>query len=140
MEKDWPYFLTANNFQKAVDVSKNGFSDVPQTKTFTIAPTLYYYINPKTTLHFGLNGTFDNRKGGDMLALKHQPDSLHQYYEQDISNRVSSQFLFEKKFNKGNSLTIKNSVSYFDRGINQPASTFKGINPAVILKLLTILK
>jgi len=119
-------FLTANNFQKAVDVSKNGFSDVPQTKTFTITPTFYYYFNPKTTLRFGLNGTFDNRKGGDMLVLKNQPDSLHQFYEQNISNRVSSQFLFEKKFEKGNSLTLKNSESYFDRGINQPSSTFKG--------------
>ncbi len=119
-------FLTANNFQKAVDVSKNGFSDVPQTKTFTITPTFYYYFNPKTTLRFGLNGTFDNRKGGDMLALKNQKDSLHQFYEQNISNRVSTQFLFEKKFNKGNSLTIKNSVSYFDREIKQPASAFKG--------------
>ena len=119
-------FLTANNFQKAIDVNKDGFSDVPQTKTFTIAPTFYYYINPKTTLHFGLNGTFDNRKGGDMLVLKNQSDSLHQFYEANISNRISSQFLFEKKFNKGNSLTVKNSVSYFDRGINQPASTFKG--------------
>src|SRR5665647_515001 len=119
-------FLTANNFQKAVDVSKNGFSDVPQTKTFTIAPTFYYYFNPKTTMRFGLNGTFDNRKGGDMLVLKNQSDSLHQFYEQNISNGVSSQFLFDKKFNEGNSLTIKNSISYFNRGINQPTSTFKG--------------
>ena len=119
-------FLAANNFQKEIDVNKDGFSDVPQTKTFTIAPTFYYYINPKTTLQFGLNGTFDNRKGGDMLLLKNQSDSLHQFYEQNISNRVSSQFLFDKKFNKGNSLTVKNSVSYFNRGINQTASMFKG--------------
>lgn len=119
-------FLTANNFQKATDVNKDGFSDVPQTKTFTIAPTFYYYINPKTTLHFGLNGTFDNRKGGDMLVLNNHPDSLHQYFEENISNRISSQFLFEKKFDNGKSLTIKNSVSYFNRGINQTAYTFKG--------------
>ena len=119
-------FLTANNFQKVTDVNKDGFSDVPQTKTFTIAPTFYYYINPKTILHFGLNGTFDNRKGGDMLVLNNRPDSLHQYFEENISNRISSQFLFEKKFDNGKSLTIKNSVSYFNRGINQAAYTFKG--------------
>ncbi len=119
-------FLTANNFQKAADVSKNGFSDVPQTKTYTIAPTFYYYFNPKTTLRFGINGTFDNRKGGDMLALKNQKDSLHPFYEQNISNRVSSQFSFVKKIRKENSLTIKNSVSYFKREINQPLSAFAG--------------
>lgn len=119
-------FLTANNFQKATDVNKDGFSDVPQTKTFTITPTFYYYFNPKTTLRFGLNGTYDNRKGGDMLVLKNHTDSLHKYFEENISNRISSQFLFDKKFDNGKSLTIKNSVSRFNRGINQTAYTFKG--------------
>lgn len=119
-------FLTANNFQKATDVNKDGFSDVPQTKTFTITPTFYYYFNPKTTLRFGLNGTYDNRKGGDMLVLKNHTDSMHKYFEGDISNRISSQFLFDKKFDNGKSLTIKNSVSRFNRGINQTAYTFKG--------------
>ncbi|MDE3182314.1 MAG: TonB-dependent receptor [Bacteroidota bacterium] len=119
-------FLTANNFQKATDVNKDGFSDVPQSKTFTIAPTFYYYFNPKTTLRFGLNGTYDNRKGGDMLVLNNHTDSLHRYYEENISNRISSQFEFDKKLDDHQSLTIKNSVSNFNRGINQTSYTFKG--------------
>ncbi|MDQ2719700.1 MAG: TonB-dependent receptor [Bacteroidota bacterium] len=119
-------FLSANNFQKARDVSKNGFSNVPKVKTFNIAPTFYYYINPKTTLRFGLNGTYDDRKGGDMVVLNNHPDSLHQYFEENISHRLSSQFEFEKQFDKDKSLTIKNSVSYFKRGINQTNYSFKG--------------
>jgi len=119
-------FLTANNFQPSKDVNKDEFSDVPKIKTFNITPTFYFYINPKTTLRFGVNGTYDNRIGGDMLAVKNLRDSLHQYYEQNISNRISSQFQFDKKLDNGKSLTIKNSVSYFNRGINQTAYTFKG--------------
>lgn len=119
-------FLSANNFQQAKDVNKDGFSDVPKIKTFNIAPTFYYYINPSTTLRFGLNGTYDNRKGGDMLVLNQHADSLHQYFEEDISNRFSSQLQFDKKFGENKSLTIKNSVSYFNRGIDETKYTFEG--------------
>lgn len=118
--------LTANNFQKEFDVNKDGFSDLPETKTFNLNPTFYYYFNPTTTLRFGLNGTFDNRKGGDMKVLENKPDTLHQFFEEDLSNRISSQINFDKQFQNDQSLTIKNSISYFDREINQTTSTFKG--------------
>jgi iron complex outermembrane receptor protein len=118
--------LTANNFQSSIDVNKDGFSDLPKTQTFNLAPTFYYYIDSATTLRFGLNGTLDNRKGGDMLALENQSDTSHKYFESTISSRVSSQLKFDKQFAKGKSLTVKNSVSYFNRDIDQPLSTFKG--------------
>ena len=118
--------LTANNFQKEFDVNKDGFSDLPETKTFNLNPTFYYYFNPTTTLRFGLNGTFDNRKGGDMKVLENKPDTLHQFFEENLSNRISSQINFDKQFQNDQSLTIKNSISYFDREINQTTSTFKG--------------
>lgn len=118
--------LTANNFQSARDVNNNNFSDLPKTQTYNLSPTLYYYINSKTTLRFGLNGTLDNRKGGDMQVLNNQSDTLHKYFEENISNRISSQLKFDKQFKNDKSLTIKNSISYFDRIINQANNTFKG--------------
>jgi iron complex outermembrane receptor protein len=119
-------FLSANNFQQAKDVNKDGFSDVPKTKTFHIAPTFYYYINPSTTLRFGVNGTYDNREGGDMIVLNKKADSLHQYFEEDNSSRFSSQLQFDKQFGENKSLTIKNSVSYFNRSIDETRYTFEG--------------
>lgn len=118
--------LSANNFQSAMDVNKDGFSDLPKIQTFNIAPTFYYYFDSTATLRFGLNGTLDNRKGGDMKVLKNQSDTLHKYFEENISNRISSQLKFDKQFSKNKSFTIKNSVSYFDRGINQSTFSFKG--------------
>ncbi|NVO10703.1 MAG: TonB-dependent receptor [Bacteroidales bacterium] len=118
--------LATSNFQNAEDVNKDGFSDLPKTLTIGVAPTFYYYLNSTTTLLFGLNGTFDKRKGGDMEVLKNQPSLMHQYFEENISNRISTQMKFDKQFENGKSLTFKNSISYFDRAINQPASTFKG--------------
>jgi iron complex outermembrane receptor protein len=119
-------FLTANNFQSARDINNDNFSDLPKNQTFVIAPTFYYYFDSATTLRFGLNGTLDTRKGGDMLVLKNQSDTLHKFFEENISDRISSQLKFDKQFGKDKFLTIKNSVSYFERGINQTASTFKG--------------
>ena len=119
-------FLTANNFQKATDVNKDGFSDLPKTQTFNLAPTFYYYFNPTATLRFGLNGTFDNRKGGDMKVLENKTDTLHKFFEENLSNRISTQLKFDKQFENNKSLTIKNSISYFDRAMNQNTTAFKG--------------
>ena len=118
--------LSSNNFQKATDVNKDGFSDLPKTKAYTINPTFYYYFDPSATLRFAINATYDYRKGGDMLVLNGHADSLHRYFEENISNRISSQLKFDKQFKGNIALTIKNSVSFFDKSINQYASLFEG--------------
>ena len=118
--------LSSNNFQKATDVNKDGFSDLPKTKAYTINPTFYYYFDPTATLRFAVNAIYDYRKGGDMLVLNNQADSVHRYFEENISNRISTQLKFDKQFKDHTVLTIKNSISYFDRAINQHASLFEG--------------
>ena len=119
-------FLSSNNFQKQFDVNKDGFSDLPKTSTFSLIPKFYYYFNPKTTLQFGLNGTFDHRKGGDMKALNNKADALPKFFEENLSDRISSQLKFDRQFENNKSFTFKNSVSYFKRTINQPATSFSG--------------
>lgn len=119
-------FLTSNSFQKQFDVNNDGFSDLPKTSTFSIAPQFYYYFNPKTTLQFGLNGTIDNRKGGDMKVLNNEADTLHKFFEENISDRISSQLKFDKQFENNKSFTFKNSISYFKRALNQPEMSFSG--------------
>jgi iron complex outermembrane receptor protein len=51
---------------------------------------------------------------------------LHQYFEEDISKRVSTQLKFDKQFGTEKSFTFKNSVSYFNRSIDEPLSAFAG--------------
>jgi len=119
-------FLTSNNFQKAVDVNKDGFSDIPETHTYNIATTFYYYIDPTATLLFGLNGTFDVRMGGDMEAIKNQSYPYLHYFEENISNRLSTQLKFDKQFGEDRAFVFKNSVSYYERAINQSSGSFKG--------------
>lgn len=129
--KKWKKFglslLSGNSLQQPVDVNNDGFSDLPKTKTYTLNPKVYYYINPSTTIMAGVNGTFDNRTGGDMQVVReNRPDITHQFFEENISNRISSQVKFNKEIDLNRSLAVKNSVNYFDRSINEPLSRFKG--------------
>jgi iron complex outermembrane receptor protein len=61
-----------------------------------------------------------------MIVLNKKADSLHQYFEEDNSSRFSSQLQFDKQFGENKSLTIKNSVSYFNRSIDETRYTLEG--------------
>nr|WP_294900274.1 TonB-dependent receptor [uncultured Pedobacter sp.] len=116
--------LSANSLQKAKDINHDGFSELASTKTYHITPTFYYQPNQNTSLRFGINGTFDRRKGGDMLVLDYKPDAQHQFFEENLSHRLSSQFILEQHFSKNEVLTFKNSEAYFNRNIDQNTSLF----------------
>lgn len=120
--------LSANSLQQPFDVNGDDFSDMPKTKTLTVNPKLYLYFNPTTTLWAGVSGTFDNRTGGDMKVVKDkQLDANHQYFEENISSRISSQWRFDKSFAEKKQLTLKNSVNRFERSLREPLSNFGGI-------------
>jgi outer membrane receptor for ferrienterochelin and colicins len=119
-------FLSANSWQKAKDINLDGFTELPKSQTFNVSPTIYYYPNANTTLRFGLNGTFDKRNGGDILVINHRANAQHAYFEQNITHRLSSQFLGEHRFTPNTQLTFKNSESYFKRSINFDSSSFAG--------------
>lgn len=112
--------------QSPNDINHDGFTDIPQSETVTFNPTLFYYFNDSTTLSFSLNVTSDNRTGGDIYAIKNQPDSVHNYVEHNLSQRDYYQLNFEKHFRHGNILTVKNSLSYYKRKIMLPDDAFGG--------------
>ncbi|TAN13031.1 MAG: TonB-dependent receptor [Chitinophagaceae bacterium] len=118
--------LATYDRQSPNDINHDGFADIPQSETVTFNPTLFYYFNDSTTLSLSLNATSDNRKGGDLYAIKYQPDSVHNYLEHNLSQRDYYQLNFEKHFSHGDILTIKNSLSYYKRQITLPDYAFGG--------------
>ena len=116
----------ASNFQNAFDVNKDGFSDIPKFSRYTINPKFFYYPNDKTSFSFGVNAGFEKRIGGDMQAINSKPDAMHPFFENNNSNRYSTQAKFEKIFTSKNILTIKNSIGYFNRIIQRPTYYFEG--------------
>jgi outer membrane receptor for ferrienterochelin and colicins len=111
-------FFTGGNYQKAVDVNKDGFSDVGDLKSFFIHPVIFFYPNEKNTLSVGLNSNYEDRNGGDMQVLKDKKDNTHQFFISNKSFRNSADFDWENKISKTKKLTVKGIASWFNRDIS----------------------
>jgi outer membrane receptor for ferrienterochelin and colicin len=111
-------FFTGTTLQRAVDVNKDGFSDVPDLKTFFFHPKLFLYPNEKNTLTLEYDGTYEDRDGGDMQVLHATKDNTHQFFIQNKSFRNSIAATWENKINKTSELNFKGLLSFFNRDIN----------------------
>ncbi|MGF7080368.1 TonB-dependent receptor [Mucilaginibacter sp. UYCu711] len=115
------------NHGTAYDPSNIGLSAVPRFNRYTLNPKLFFYLNDKNTLIAGINSTIENRIGGDMQYLEGNGNTQHSYFEENKTGRYSSQLEFDHKLGDKEKLTVKNSVSYFDRSISLPAYRFSGV-------------
>ena len=102
------------------------FSAIPKFDRYVLNPKLFVYFNEKTKLSLGFNTSFENRIGGDMQYVQGHGDNSHSYYERNKSRRLSTQFSLDHQLNERSSLTVKNSVSNFNRTITIPGYTFDG--------------
>ncbi|MDH7445553.1 TonB-dependent receptor [Aquimarina sp. 2201CG14-23] len=116
----------SGHYQKAYDPEDDGFSNLPLTTSISINPKVFYYPSEKTTVWFGINGTYDDRIGGDIRKIEDGENGIHQYTEENISKRISTQAVYTNEINASSSLNIKNSFSYFDRDLTVPNLNFKG--------------
>jgi len=112
--------FASRNSNKAFDPSITGFTAIPKFERYTVNPKLYLYINERTDLQFGVNMTTEKRTGGDIEFIKGNKTSG--YTEGNNSDRVSTQFSFEKRFGKSSAVKFKNSISYFKRLLSVPPS------------------
>jgi outer membrane receptor for ferrienterochelin and colicins len=113
-------------FQRAVDVSKDGFSDVPDLNSFIIHPQLFYKPDTKTKIRLGVTASHENRMGGDMRVLHSGADSLHQFFEKNLTNYVSSDIIAQRTLSENSDLSFKGTVNRFDRTTNTNYSSFNG--------------
>lgn len=116
----------SGHYQKAYDPEDDGFSNLPKTKSVSFNPKFFYYPSEKTTFWLGLNGTYDDRIGGDIKKIESGENGIHQYTEENVSKRLSSQAVYKTQIDSISSFNIKNSVSYFDRNLTIPDFTFDG--------------
>lgn len=116
----------SGHYQKAYDPEDDGFSNLPQTTSISFNPKFFYYPSEKTTFWFGLNGTYDDRIGGDITKIESGENGIHQYTEENLSKRLSSQAVYKTQLDSVSSLNIKNSISFFDRKLTIPDFVFDG--------------
>lgn len=117
----------SGHYQKEYDPENDGFSNLPKTTSISFNPKIFYYPTEKTTIWFGINGIYDNRIGGDIKKFNEvDNDEIHQYTEENISKRFSTQGVYSKAIDSLSSFRIKNSISFFDRNLIVPDVNFKG--------------
>ncbi|MBN8838462.1 MAG: TonB-dependent receptor plug domain-containing protein [Sphingobacteriia bacterium] len=114
----------AYNYNNAYDPANIGLSAIPKIDRFTLNPKLFFYPNSKTNGFVGVNMSFENRYGGDMKVLNGNADSVHQYFEKNISKRISTQFSIDHKLSSTDRIQFKNSIGFFNRNITQTTSAF----------------
>ena len=117
---------TAGNLQQVYDVNEDNFSELPKVRNIAVNPTFFYNFNESNKLRVGINSSFENRLGGDIVAIEDQPNSEHPFTEENQSARLSSQVTYQKKFSDQANLSIRNSINYFDRKIEIPDFSFEG--------------
>lgn len=122
--------FASHNRNGAYDPAQIGLSAIPKFERFVLNPKLFVYFNDKTKMNFGINTTIENRLGGDMLYIKGKGDNIHQYFEENKTQRYSTQFVLDHLVNENNSFQIKNSVSYFNRNTTIPNYQFEGTQTA----------
>jgi len=117
--------FAARNSNAPYDPANIGLTAIPKFERYTFNPKLFFYFNDKMDLMIGLNGSFENRMGGSIKYIEGHGDSLNSYFEDNQTQRISSQLEFKYKLNDG-LLDVKNSFSYFNRTINMPNYIFDG--------------
>ena len=126
-KNNWGWTLYGSgHYQKAYDPEDDGFSNLPQTQSISFNPKLFYYPSENTTIWFGINGTYDDRVGGDITKIEDGENGIHQYSEENLSKRVSTQAVYETQIDSTQSVSIKNSIAFFDRSLEIPDLLFKG--------------
>ena len=85
---------------------------------FNFNPKLFYNPNKKTNFYFGVTISKENRIGGDMDIIRHK-NSIGKYYsDKQESSRFTTQFSANYQLDETKTITLKNSISSFDRYIN----------------------
>jgi outer membrane receptor for ferrienterochelin and colicins len=110
--------LASMHIHDPYDADENGFSDIAQVSKFNFNPKLFYNPNKKTALYFGAGMTKENRKGGSMSKIRNENPNAFYFLDEQESSRTTTQFSTNYKIDNAKTISLKNSISSFDRYIN----------------------
>ena len=116
--------FTSRNSNAAYDPAKINFSAIPEFQRYTVNPRFFYYPSAKTNMVLSLNAVVENRLGGNMDYIKE--NTTNGYYERNKSQRYAAQFSLNHDFGEASSLSVKQSISYFNRQLSTPGYLFEG--------------
>ncbi|GAB5410432.1 MAG: TonB-dependent receptor [Balneolaceae bacterium] len=109
----------------AYDPADIGLTAIPEFDRFTFNPKLFLYLSDQTSITTGINLIVEDRLGGNIAFI--EGESVNDpYFEENQTERISSQFLLTHQFSDKASLTLKNSLNFYDRSVEIPDFLFSG--------------
>lgn len=117
----------ARNTSEPYDPADIGLSAIPKFERYTANPRLFLDIDEKNALNLGLNFITEDRTGGDMLYIDGKGDGIHSYFEENNTDRLSTQLAYTHHFTPTQTFNVRNSISYFNRKLTMRDYTFSGI-------------
>ena len=120
-------FLGTVNRHAAYDVDEDHFTEIPKTLSFSVTPRVWFYLNERSTLSISNMVVSQNRKGGDLDAIRDEDDPSHTYFEKNRSFRNLTTVEFKSRLSENRQLVARQSFSIFDRKIDLPDYSFAGI-------------
>jgi outer membrane receptor for ferrienterochelin and colicins len=131
-EKTGYTLFAGANVKSAVDVNKDGFSEVPEHQDYIVHPRLFFQLSDKTKLNIGLTSTVDNRRTGDMTAVRNEATTQHPYLrtEKTLRNVLDAQY--NHSWTDQHVFSFKTAVSTYNRTLAVPVRfvpkfQFKGV-------------
>jgi len=125
--KQFGWTLFAGATQKtAIDINGDGFAEVPEDKNVLLHPRIFYDFNSHTKLIVGLTSSYDDRKGGDIKAIRFQADSLHSFLQQEKTFRSTVDVSLTSSLHEKHLLTFKTAGSSFQRSLDYSGFRFNG--------------
>jgi outer membrane receptor for ferrienterochelin and colicins len=91
--------FASHNRNWAYDPAGIDLSAIPKFDRYVFNPKLFVYFNDKTKLNFGVNTAIENRIGGDIHFIEGKGDSIHSFFEENKTQRYSTQLTFDHKIN-----------------------------------------
>lgn len=117
-------FFAARNSNRAYDPEGIDVSAIPRFERYTFNPKFFFWLGEKDKLNFGINTVFENRLGGDMHYIRGERDPAHPYFEDNQTQRISTQLSYTHDLHDDCFFAVKNSFSFFDRRLSVPGYQF----------------
>ncbi|MDX5339983.1 MAG: TonB-dependent receptor [Cyclobacteriaceae bacterium] len=109
----------------AYDPADIGLTAIPKFDRWTINPKFFWNPTQKSELMLGVNWAKEDRLGGNVDFI--QGEQVEDpYFENNQTDRLSTQLTYSNTLREGVSLRVKNSLNFFDRQIQIPDYQFGG--------------
>lgn len=121
----------SRNSNAPFDPANIGLTAIPKFERYTINPRLFFY-GKNTTADVGVSYITEDRIGGNLSYIKNGGTG---YFEQNNTDRITTQFGIAHRLNENSTIQLKNSYSRFDRDISIPTYRFDALQQSSFSEL-----